>query len=679
MTTNSINTNISAIAAQNNLRIASAATLRSVSVLSSGNRIINASDDAAGLAIGTKLATDVSTLKTALSSINQGSAVVQTADGALANVNKILQRMKSLSVQSNSGTVTDTERGFLNQEFQSLKTQLDAIRTNTKFGSSLTLLDGSISGAVAATSNSFNPTGTTTFGAVQTLFTVTATQPTDGQTILVNGATITFTTDTNRLDRVFVGANVTVTATNLSSFLNNSTDSRLSPFAYTSAAGVAQVTFRGGVLPTAFAISSANGTYTGTAATATFTTTNTTDGLSEARVGFSGSVNDSVILDTTRGGVNVFTGTANQGIRNNKDFIGNIIAKNGGFDAQFVAADSVILSIKVGDITYTSGTIADTTPAADTVVTFTGRNPDGTTTNAGEFRLTIRNGAGSTVNSQSDATTYANRFNRALETVTFNQTRDVLSYAGGGDIITNGSVTGSLLNTQFDVKLSNFDQLDVSRINVTAPTPGTDNGVIEITVNGKIFRSRSDVGTSLSANSYTVFTNVNDPREFIGFRAGATAIRFGTGDEAKNFQSALERAFGLDKGGKGLLFQVGIAATETINVTIKDVSTTALKINTADIGTANGAIAASTALDGAINFVTSVRSDVGASQSRFTFAAETTASAIQNVDAARGILLDADIASESTAFASGQVKLQAGISVLAQANQLQQNLLKLIA
>ena len=74
----------------------------------------------------------------------------------------------------------------------------------------------------------------------------------------------------------------------------------------------------------------------------------------------------------------------------------------------------------------------------------------------------------------------------------------------------------------------------------------------------------------------------------------------------------------------------------------------------------------------------SLRADVGALQSRFSYATDAIQSSLENQDAARGTFLDTDVSAESTAYASAQVQLQAGISVLAQANQLPQNLLKLL-
>ncbi len=99
---------------------------------------------------------------------------------------------------------------------------------------------------------------------------------------------------------------------------------------------------------------------------------------------------------------------------------------------------------------------------------------------------------------------------------------------------------------------------------------------------------------------------------------------------------------------------------------------------TLSIATSSGAQTANTVLDNAINSVTSRRATIGALQSRFDFAAANITSSIQNTEAARSDFLDVDIANESTKFATSQVRLQASISVLAQANQIPQNLLKLV-
>ncbi|HOO50915.1 MAG TPA: flagellin [Alphaproteobacteria bacterium] len=114
---------------------------KSLSKLSSGSRIVRASDDAAGLAVGSALKADTTALKQAAINATQGRAVLQTADGAMSRVGDILQRMKSLAAQSNSGSVDATSRGFINTEYQQLLTEAQAIGTNTQFNGD-GLIDG---------------------------------------------------------------------------------------------------------------------------------------------------------------------------------------------------------------------------------------------------------------------------------------------------------------------------------------------------------------------------------------------------------------------------------------------------------------------------------------------------------------------------------------------------------
>ncbi|NIA69474.1 flagellin [Pelagibius litoralis] len=110
----------------------------SVSKLASGSRIVKASDDAAGLAIGARLMADVTALTQAGINASQGASVVQVADGGLGRIGDVLQRMKALSAQSLSGVPTDTERAFIDAEFQQLLGEISDIAETTRFnGASL--------------------------------------------------------------------------------------------------------------------------------------------------------------------------------------------------------------------------------------------------------------------------------------------------------------------------------------------------------------------------------------------------------------------------------------------------------------------------------------------------------------------------------------------------------------
>ena len=136
-------TNTSANTALRYLNQNNSASASSLAKLSSGSRIVRASDDAASLAVGTKIKADVTALKQASVNAGQASSVLQVADGAMAQTVDILMRMKSLSVQSQSGSVSNDERIFLNMEFQALAAQIDSIADQTKFNSTV-LLDGTL-------------------------------------------------------------------------------------------------------------------------------------------------------------------------------------------------------------------------------------------------------------------------------------------------------------------------------------------------------------------------------------------------------------------------------------------------------------------------------------------------------------------------------------------------------
>ena len=128
-----VTTNTAANAALRFLNFNAAASSESIAKLASGSRIVRASDDAAGLAIGTRLRADVTVLRQSAVNAAQGASVVQVADGGLARISDVLQRMKALSAQSLSGVPSDTERGFIDAEFQQLLSEIDGIAATTRF------------------------------------------------------------------------------------------------------------------------------------------------------------------------------------------------------------------------------------------------------------------------------------------------------------------------------------------------------------------------------------------------------------------------------------------------------------------------------------------------------------------------------------------------------------------
>lgn len=143
----SVNTNTSSLAAQRNLSHATAGLADNIARLSSGLRVRSAADDAAGLAISEDFKSNIRSLAQAKRNANDGVSLAQTADGSLGEVGNLLRRMRELAVQSRNGTNNTTQRGFLDDEFQQLRSEIDRITATTEFNG-ITLLDGSQAGGI---------------------------------------------------------------------------------------------------------------------------------------------------------------------------------------------------------------------------------------------------------------------------------------------------------------------------------------------------------------------------------------------------------------------------------------------------------------------------------------------------------------------------------------------------
>lgn len=158
-----ISTNLSALIAQNSLRASEGQMTKSMERLSSGQRINSAKDDAAGLAISTRMTSAIRGLGTAIRNASDGISVAQTADGALGEIANVLQRLREISVQSANASLSSDDRSFLNSEASGLVQEIDRIGNQTNF-SDVKLLDGSF------TSRNFqvgyNPNEFVTFASI---------------------------------------------------------------------------------------------------------------------------------------------------------------------------------------------------------------------------------------------------------------------------------------------------------------------------------------------------------------------------------------------------------------------------------------------------------------------------------------------------------------------------------
>jgi len=133
--------NLTAMNSNRMLNVTTASQSKSTEKLSSGYKINRAADDAAGLAISEKMRRQVRGLTQASANAQDGISAVQTAEGALAEVHDMLQRMNELAIKASNGTNTSDDRAYIDSEVQALKTEIDRVATTTTFNEQ-NLLDG---------------------------------------------------------------------------------------------------------------------------------------------------------------------------------------------------------------------------------------------------------------------------------------------------------------------------------------------------------------------------------------------------------------------------------------------------------------------------------------------------------------------------------------------------------
>jgi flagellin len=177
-----VNTNIGASVAQQALVRNERAMGAAMEQLSTGKKINSAADDAAGLAISSRMTAQIRGLDQAVRNANDGISMVNTAEGAMIEVTAMLQRMREITVQSANGTTDSADRSYLNKEYQALATEIQRVATNTQWngrdiltgdaastGSSAVSFQVGANGGqtISVTIGDISSTGNTTFAALQ--------------------------------------------------------------------------------------------------------------------------------------------------------------------------------------------------------------------------------------------------------------------------------------------------------------------------------------------------------------------------------------------------------------------------------------------------------------------------------------------------------------------------------
>jgi flagellin len=710
-----------------NLQKVSGKIESSISRLATGNAIAKPSDNVASMATGTALSSQVAVMSSARQNVSIGKAMSAVTNGGLQNIQELLKHMLSLSTQANNPSLNLQTLSYLDADFQASIEQINNIATQTNFNgvdllngalynpSSLDTKNSELNSVAASSVLSFSNSTATTFAATDTLVIggVTFTFRADAASMTSSPLDVDLTdaTPAGQVNAIMSAINKTLASIDPTKVAQKNALSSFNFVADTTNKLITITAKNGGAAANTIAVSTA-ATGAGKAAsqvtlnggdiidlTKTFDTgTKGVNGdlysgsLSSTGTAYNGSdttvargtVADTILKPLTTNAA-ATTGVNASGISNNAAFTGTI----GGMSAKFTQQGYADMSMTVGNYTYIANSV-NTSPTADTIVRFSSIEAGG-----GYFDLQFSNAGGSAaVTNQSDADKFATRVNSALEGISFYQKRTVSSYTGAGSVYPAGSTNnsiGNLAGSSFTLVDNSFQDSKIEKVVVSSPTSGGSNGYITFTINGEEYNSgfdgtgaNSNLGTTLTTGSYG-FVNAKDSTKMLVFKYNSsTALDISTAVNAQGVENALNNAFGLNNGSTAVSFQTGATPDDKIVMQVESATPSSLfrdNTNTykaLSITTQANAADAFDIIKSAANKVTSIIASVGAVESRLNYAGDYLDTSIQNQDAARGLFLDTDVATESGNFARLQVQLQSSIAMLVQANEIPQALLELI-
>ena len=681
-----INTNISATVTANALTKNERVLEQTMERLSTGKRINSASDDAAGLAIASKMTSQINGLNQAARNANDAISMIQTADGAAIEITNMLQRMRELAVQATSDSYSSSDISNLNIEFAALADEIDRIVDATEWNG-MAILDGSEgtgSNGVMSFQIGANDSQTVTVdfadfnmadgtGGISTVTAATAavyastidiTDYSAGDTLAVAGVTYTVTGSETDLSTL-------VTA------MNNSTANTATPYTFSASGSTLTMTADAGG-----AIAS-DPTAVGSIA---ITNTETTEGAVDAFAVYT--------VDITIG---------NYAAGDTLTVAGHAYTASGSESLTDVA-DALNLSAATTATPYTWSATATTLTATANAAGPIASDP-------------VLSGAvavGSTTTTTGSASAFA----------VYTQTANVLSYDTGDVITSNGTdFTVTASSTQADL----ITALNASTTTSTAEYTYSTNGSDIVMTRDAQGAPGTDPATSV-AKAYTateatagatatpaLYTSTIDAKDYeagdVITAAGVTYTVTGSETDNTELVQALNDSAAASATGYTFAFSGAnnltmtqdsagsVATAPTVAVVTADTvsettaGTTSVSGTSASTGvygvSLGGALSTSgtidtettnilATLDVALSGLASQRATFGAAMNRLEYTVDNLMNVSQNTSASRSRIEDADYAAETTELARAQIIAQAGTAMLAQANQQAQSVLTLL-
>jgi flagellin-like hook-associated protein FlgL len=690
------------------LDVANRNVTRATARLAAGVRVVSARDDAASLAIGSRLNVEVNGLRQGAANARQAITMLQIADGAAARVSDILTRLKTLSVQSGSGQLSNTERAMLDTEYQTLKTEIDRIAQSTQFNGNGLVDDGGVvftlrqipaNGAIKLNGVSlelgesfsladvqrgrvtYENSGGTSDGLVVSV------ARTDGTALgsltgELNRTTFETTEYNNSIGlnnisastayaRGGTGAGVRVAIIDTGvDFYHTDLDGQvvdgvdIIDGVLQGNAGTAGTTSGDGNDVEGHgthvaAIVAAERDGTGTmgvaydadiiairASTAGFSGNDVADSIDYARLNGAKVINMSLSFGQGVGIPNQITAAMVRAINAGVVIVaaaGNSALADPDFPASFAidptAQGALIAVAAADDLNQIAGFSNHAGVAQSFVVTAPGVNIRAAQANLGTTPTS----------------------NTVLKSGTSMASPHV---AGAAAILTQ--LYGSGTN-------SDLSGAEIANLLMTTAIDLGDEGIDTTYGRGLIDLDKATVGqlrVNISINPTSQSAMSGQLNVASGQSATLQGILFGVTDVYESFSDAPST---------DVTFKVGTGNSAGDDLTVRTQSISALSLNISDteITTVADANDASARISEAINRMSSIRANLGASQNRLDFAAENLDTVVENTENARSNLLDLDVAREMTAFTAQNLLQQMGISALAQAQQVPRNLLQL--
>ena len=681
-----INTNISATVTANSLTKNERVLEQTMERLSTGKRINSASDDAAGLAIASKMTSQINGLNQAGRNANDAISMIQTADGAAIEIGNMLQRMRELSVQSANGTNTSSDISNLNIEFAALADEIDRVVDATQWNG-MAILDGS-EGAGSNGVMSFQ-IGANDAQTVTVDFADFNLADGAGGVIASDATAAIYTStidisDYSTSDTLAVaGVTYTVTGSetdlsNLVTALNNSTATTATPYTFSASGSTLTMTAdadgviasdptavssiaitntetNAGVAADAFAVYTSTIVISDYAASDTITVAGETYAVTGSEADLStlvSALNLSTATTATpytwsaSGTTLTATADAAGAIASDPTLAGaaavTTTTGSAGSSSAFAEYTSTIdvTAVDSGDVITTNGTAYTVTGSETQADLIAALNASTTTATALYTYSTTGTdivmtadaqgtpAAGTTALAKAYTATEATAGSAEMAAL-YTSSIDVTDYATG-DVITAAGTTYTVTGSETD------NSALVTALNASTATSATGY-TFASTGAGNLTMTQDTAGSVATAPTVAVVTadTVSETT------AGTTSVS-GT--------SASTGVYGVSLGG-------AMSSSGTINTATANILAT---------------------LDVALSGLASQRATFGAAMNRLEYTVDNLMNVSQNTSASRSRIEDADYAAETTELARAQIISQAGTAMLAQANQQAQSVLTLL-